>query len=224
MSEGVVRRARRAAKRQAFLSLLLMLPLAWPQTVRADARDDFFKGIELDRPGLVRAALAAGLDPNTADDRGRTGLQLALRDGSFEVAELLLTARGIDVDRASVNGETPLMLAALRGHLRWMERLAERGASINRPGWAPLHYAASGPEPKAVSWLLDRGAQLEARSPNGTTALMMAAGYGAIDAVEVLLTRGAEATPRNQAGLTAADFARRAGRDAVASRLERAVR
>jgi len=40
------------------------------------------------------------------------------------------------------------MMAALRGSLEWTQRLIERGAAINRDGWTPLHYAASGPEPK----------------------------------------------------------------------------
>ncbi|MBL8342024.1 MAG: ankyrin repeat domain-containing protein [Rubrivivax sp.] len=211
--------------RRRFALAAGLLPLwALHPDAAADPREDFFKGIELDRPGLVQSALAGGLDPNTADDQGRTGLLLALRAGAFEVAAVLLAAPGIEVDRTSVRGETPVMLAALRGELQWMERLVSRGAAVNRSGWTPLHYAASGPQPKSLDWLLDRGAEVDARSPNGTTALMMAAGYGAIDGVDVLLGRGADPAARNHAGLNAADFARRAGREAVAARLLRAVR
>lgn len=210
--------------RQRLVMALAALAMGLPVGAQAGPREDFFKGIELDRPGLVRSALAAGVDPNSADESGRVGLLLAMREGSFEAAEALLAAPGIEVDRASVQGETALMMAALRGHLDWVERLAARGAVINRPGWTPLHYAASGPEPKAVALLLDRGARADARSPNGTTPLMMSAGYGAIDGVELLLSRGADAAARNHAGLSAADFARRAGRESLAARLERAVR
>jgi ankyrin repeat protein len=191
---------------------------------RCGPREDFFKGIELDRPAMVRAALAAGVDPNAADERGRVGLLLAMRDGCFEAAEALLAAPGLDVDRVSPQGETALMMAALRGYTQWLERLVARGAAVNRDGWTPLHYAASGPEPKAVQWLLERGARVDAASPNGSTALMMAAGYGAMDGVALLLARGADAQLRNRAGASASDFARRAGRDELALRLERAVR
>lgn len=218
-------RLRRQGRRAAMAGMGIgAMALCWPRSARCGPREDFFKGIELDRPDMVRAALAAGLDPNTVDDRGRVGLLLAMRDGCFEAAEVLAAAAGVDVDRASPQGETALMLAALRGHLAWMERLVARGAAVQRTGWSALHYAASGPQPKAVDWLLRRGAQVDAPSPNGSTALMMAAGYGAIDSVELLLSRGADASLRNQAGATAADFARRAGREEVARRLERAVR
>jgi uncharacterized protein len=85
-----------------------------------------------------------------------------------------------------------------------------------------LHYAASGPEPKLLAWLLDQGAAIDAPSPNRTTALMMAARYGAIDGADLLLARGANARLRNDRELSAADFARMAGREALAARLEAA--
>lgn len=193
-------------------------------SAHAGPREDFFKAIQLDRTSLMREALAGGLDPNTSDERGNTGLLLAVREGSFEVAELLLATKGIEVDRPNAADETPLMLAAVRGHHDWAVRLIERGAAVDRSGWTPLHYAASGPQPQLLALLLQRGARIEALSANGTTALMMAAGYGAIDGAELLLARGADAARRNARGLDAADFARRAGRDALARRLEAAVR
>lgn len=193
-------------------------------TARGGPREDFFKAIELDKPSLLRPLLDGGLDPNTADDRGNTGLLVAVRDGCFEAATVLLATRGTEVDKPNAAGETPLMMAALRGHAEWVLRLAQRGAAINRSGWTPLHYAASGPEPRVLELLLQQGAKLEATSANGTTALMMAAGYGAMDGADFLLARGADARKRNDRGLSAADFARRAGRDALAARIEAAVR
>jgi uncharacterized protein len=198
---------------------LLAVPAA-----RGGPREEFFKAIELDNVRLLRPLLDAGLDPNTTDERGNTGLLVAVRDGCFEVAALLLSTRGTEVDQPNASGETALMMAALRGHAGWVVRLAQRGAAIHRSGWTPLHYAASGPEPKILALLLERGALVEATSANGTTPLMMAAGYGAIDGADLLLTRGADVRKRNDRGLSAADFARRAGRDALARRLEAAVR
>lgn len=224
MTPGHRARRRRLAAVAAIGAIGGIGALSVAGTALAGPRQDFFKGIELDRAGMVRSALEAGFDPNTSDERGQVGLILALRDGSFEAAELLVAHKGVDIDRANAAGETPLMMAALRGHLEWVKRLVERGAAVNRSGWTPLHYGASGPEPKVLAWLLERGAALEARSANGTTALMMAAGYGAIDGADLLLARGADAGARNTPGLTAADFARRAGRDALARRLDAAVR
>jgi len=178
----------------------------------AGPKEDFFKAIQLDNVHLLKPVLAGGFDPNGTDERSNTGLMIALREGCFEVAEMLLAQPLLRIDQPNASGETPVMMAALRGQAEWVTRLLDRGAAVNREGWTPLHYAASGPEPKVISLLLERGARVDALSSNGTTPLMMAAGYGALDGAEVLRRRGADASLRNVRGLSAADFARRAGR------------
>ena len=182
--------------------------------------EDFQHGIELDAPHLVESALKRGVDPNLRDAQGQVGLFLALRNDSLKVAAILAAHPRTEVDAANEKGETPLMMAALRGQLELAQTLLARGAAVNREGWTPLHYAASGPEPQLVRLLLDRGAQIDAPSPNGTTPLMMAARYGAIDSADLLRQRGADPSRRNQRGLSAADFARDAGRDTLAARLQ----
>jgi uncharacterized protein len=187
---------------------------------KAGAYEDFFKAVELDRARTVNQLLERGFDPNSMNPQGQVPLYLALRDGSPQVAEVLLGSPRLKVDTANAAGETPLMMAALRGELGWVRRLVELGAQVNRAGWTPLHYAASGPEPSVVAYLLDRGAIVDALAPNGNTALMMAARYGAIDSATLLVSRGADPRLRNPAGQTAADLARGAERDKLATRLD----
>ncbi len=64
-----------------------------------------------------------GFDPNTPDEKGQVGLYLALREGSLKVAEVLLQHPQLKVDAANAAGETPLMMAALRGNVEWTQRL-----------------------------------------------------------------------------------------------------
>jgi ankyrin repeat protein len=104
------------------------------------------------------------------------------------------------------------MLAALKGHLDLAEMLVKKGADINKTGWAPLHYAASGGHLPIIRLLLENSAYIDAESPNGTTPLMMAAMYGTPAAVNLLLEEGADATLKNEQGLTALQFAQRASR------------
>lgn len=204
-------------------TLYLAVALAF-SSARAGSYEDFFRAVNVDDLGTVQQLLARGFDPNSPNEKGQVALFLAAREGSEKVAAALLAHPGIAIDRANATDETPLMMAALRGQLMLAERLLERGASLNRPGWTPLHYAATGPEPKVVAMLLDRGADVEAKSPNRTTPLMMAARYGNEESVFVLLNRGAKLQSRNDAGLNASDFAKLAGREKLTERLLAAPR
>ena len=204
-------------------TLLLGGILAWSGFVRAGDLEDFFDAVNRDDDRSVRRLLERGFDPNSVDAKGQTALGIAMRDECLRVAEALMAHPSIRPDQANAHGETPLMLAAIQGRRDWVERFLARGGALNRTGWTPLHYAASGPSPDIVKLLVDRGAILDAPSPNRSTPLMMAAGYGAIDGADLLLRLGANPTLRNDAGLTAADFARRAGRDSLVERIESAV-
>jgi len=187
----------------------------------AGSYDDFFRAVELDDARTVAALAQRGFDVNSRSPQGHTGLYLALRGGSFNVADALLKSPAIDVNALNDVGESALMMAALRGLPVWSQRLIEQGADINKSGWSPLHYAATGPDPTVVKMLLDRGATIEALSPNRTTPLMMAARYGKEASVDVLLAAGADPRRKNDLGLTVVDFARQGQRDALAARLER---
>lgn len=211
-------------KRRSFQQALAMacagalLPLA--AGVRAGAYEDFFSAIEVDDDGGLRRLLARGMDPNTLDPKGQHALYLALRSASPKVFALLLQHPAIQLDQANAAGETPLMMAALRGRVDAMKALIERGAQVDRAGWTPLHYAASGPSAEAVALLLARGASVNARAPNGNTPLMQAARYGSEDSVRLLLQKGADRRLRNARDLDAAGYARLDGRDSLAQRLE----
>ena len=190
----------------------------------AGPRESFFRAINVDNASTVGELLAEGFDPNTLSEKGQLPLYLAMRDESPKVAAALLAHPAILVDASNEAGETAVMMAALRGNLEWTQRLLERGAAVNRNGWSPLHYAATGPEAKVVALLLDQGATIEALSPNRSTPLMMAARYGSEASVDLLLARGANTRLRNDRDMNAADFARSAGRDALAARLDALAR
>lgn len=195
----------------------------------AGSYEDFFKAVKLDDARTIQALLNQGFDANSLDEKGQVPLYLALREGSFKVCAVLLDHAPTRLDQANAVGETPLMMAALRGHAEWAGRLLDRGALLNgagkgeQPGWTALHYAASGPDAKTVALLLSRGARVDVRSPNGSTPLMMAAQYGPEESVRQLLEKGADARAKNDRGLSAADFAGQAGRESLAKQLQAAA-
>lgn len=201
------------------LWLSLAAAMAW-----ADAYVDFFRAVNVDDARTVSSLLVRGFDPNAPDERGQVALFVALRGESVKVAAALLAHPDIRVDAANAAGETPLMMAALRGQMELALKLLDRGAQINREGWTPLHYAASGPESRMLSLLLERGAKVDSLSPSRSTALMLAARYGSEGSVDLLLARGADARLRDDRNRTAADFARLDGRDSLAARLDKLLR
>jgi ankyrin repeat protein len=190
----------------------------------AGSYEDYFIAVSRDDDRAVAALLERGFDPNSHDPKGQTGLILAFRDDLPRVAEVLWKSPALDVNVQNASCETALMMAALRGQLAWMRRLLERGARVHKDGWSPIHYAATGPEVKAVALLLERGAPVEALSPDGDTPLMMAARYGAEASVDLLLARGASAARKNARQHDAVDFARLGGREFLIERLQRSVK
>ncbi|MET0517980.1 MAG: ankyrin repeat domain-containing protein [Burkholderiaceae bacterium] len=186
--------------------------------------DDLTVAAYRDNGYEIGKLLAAGVDPNAADARGRHAINIALIEQSDRAVKALLAYPRLDANVRNANGETPLMLAALKGRLDWVQMLVARGALINlAEGWTPLHYACSGPDNGVALWLLSQGADINARSPNDSTPLMMAARYGDITTAEQLLKAGAEPRLANEQNLTAADFAQAAGRDGLAKLLNAAM-
>jgi ankyrin repeat protein len=208
-----------------WLGLLLAMPaLLHAQQAGVDLTEQWLAAAQRDNAGLIMTLMLRGTDPNLRNAERQTALHLALRNESDKTFQTLLKHPGLDVNAINQAGETPLMLAALKGRPDWMKALVARGALVNEPGWTALHYACSGPDRGAVRWLLEQGAEIDARSPNGSTPLMMAAGYGESSSVELLLKAGANVGLRNEQGMDAADFARRAGRDRVAEQIALARR
>jgi ankyrin repeat protein len=184
---------------------------------------DFFRAVSIDNADAVSRMLAAGLDPNQLDPRGQPALMVALQSDSLKVAKVLWDAKGIEIDIRNHAGETPLMMAALKAETDAASALIAHGAAVQKDGWSPLHYAATGGSAAIIKLLLAKGAALEARSPNGSTPLMMAARYGNEEAVDALLAAGADRTAKNDLGMDASAFAASAGRDKLSERLKPAV-
>ncbi len=196
-----------------FIYLYVFIGLSF---AKAGSFDEFFMAVKRDDAPAIEVLLRRGFDPNTPNADGQYGLFLALREPSPRVARLLIDWPQTRVETRNRADESALMMAALKGQADLARRLIARGADVNKTGWTPLHYAATGGHQALIAMLLDAHAYIDAESPNGTTPLMMAAQYGSVAAVRQLLEAGADASLKNQLGLSAQDFAFRAQRQDVA--------
>ena len=196
--------------------LLCLIVFSVFGVVHAGSYDDFFNAVKQDNARKVKELLISGFDANTPDREGLSGLHLAVLEPSPKAALVLIEWVKTDVNQLNKKGESALMLAALKGNQQIAEKLIKKGGDVNKTGWTPLHYAATGGWIPIINLLLENSAYIDAGSPNGTTPLMMAAMYSTSAAVNFLLQEGADPAIKNQQKLTALDFAQRGNRpDAV---------
>jgi hypothetical protein len=198
----------------ALCALLLALPARGftpPDPVTFGVR------IEAGDVPQAREWLDAGLDPNYVADRIGTGLMIAAWNGDLVMIRLFLD-HGADVNRSNALDEQALMHAAWRGQLAAIDLLIERGARVNNPPmhWSALHYAVFADRGEAAARLLERGADLNARSTNGSSVLMMAVYEGHETLAKQLIARGADLSIRNDHGDGALEWAFKFGRLGIA--------
>jgi ankyrin repeat protein len=162
---------------------------------------------EVNQVDAARALLEAGADLEARTTWGATPLDWAATMGSVAVGELLL--------QRGASGYT-LVTAAALGHLDQVQRIVESGADpavlrplsvSDRPGteWPDdsaamvgdalshaLYSAARNGHRDVVAYLLERGANRDAKGFFGGTALHWAAINGHAGTVELLLENGAD--------------------------------
>src|SRR5262245_54519508 len=92
--------------------------------------EDFILAVVNDRAAEVQSGLARGMDPNTVSRDGEPVLLIAARAGNVKTVDVLLAARGINVNARSGVGDTAIMAAAINGELEIIRKLRARGADI----------------------------------------------------------------------------------------------
>lgn len=204
----------------ACLLCCLLLPAA-----RAELPDPvrFSIALELGDRAAAQRWLDAGLDPDFEGQLIGTGLMIAAWEGNIALLELF-HRHGAQIDYVNSLGETALMLAAWKNRQDAVRWLLERGARPN-PGngaerqWTALHYAAFAGHADIAERLLAAGADVNARSTNGSTVVMMATREGHADLAQRLHAAGANPALRNDYGDDAPAWAMRHGHYALAKAL-----
>ena len=150
------------------------------------------------QPSVLRLLLERGADANLRTRGAQlTALHLAASLGALEEGRLLLQLGAAEVNAASELGQTPLLMALLKGHADMVRLLVDAGASTET-----LLYHAVGRDDLAVAtMLLDAGVDAnECVGENQKTALHLAARENNQRLARLLLQRGANAEARATVG------------------------
>jgi len=126
--------------------------------------------------------------------------------GVLIVAGLCLAsgaARGLVVDRAALDLFSAVRSNRIEQVQSVLDESGEAAVHLTvAAGVTPLHVAAALDLDSMTAALLDRGADVEARTSRGFTPLHWAASRDAVHAARVLLERGANLEARSAAGIT----------------------
>ncbi|XP_046973073.1 protein fem-1 homolog A isoform X3 [Vanessa cardui] len=138
--------------------------------------------------------------PHDRSTHSVTPLWCAAVAGRMQILRILADA-GADINAGSDSGSTPVRSACFMTHLDVVKFLVERGADIHRPnyngGTCLINSVQSVP---LCSYLLQRGARVDARDMQLKTALHYAIQEHRLETVRLLLQRGASPHLRSRAG------------------------
>lgn len=146
-------------------------------------------------------ALEKGAMLHSGDKTGWPALSAAGWAGKTETAAALMD-RGVDLRATDSNGWTAMHWAAWMGHGDTLNAMLERDETLlhvtDNKGWTLLHRAAAGGHTDVALDLLRRGADFDATTQTGQTALDYAEESGWPDAPvrlrEFISLRNAEKT------------------------------
>lgn len=146
---------------------------------------------------------------------GRTPLQIAAADGREVFVELLLKA-GADPEARGTDGHNAMETALINGRTQVATLLAPRNKRIDADALL-LVLAQHGTRDRfALAFLLQRGANLNARGPDGDTPLLIAVRRNDRVFVRHLLDRGADPSVTDARGRSPLAVAEELGHEDVA--------
>jgi quinoprotein dehydrogenase-associated probable ABC transporter substrate-binding protein len=180
------------------------------------------------KDGIIKTLVELGADPNRPAEDGMTPLVAAAMRDHVPSVKALLEA-GANVEQPGPEGFRPLALAIAESKYEVAKALIEGGADVSvasgQDGLTPLMLIAAqtGPAEGArflpgstrpsdiAKILIERGADINAQSKSGITALMVAATHNSAPMIGFLMDAGADPSVKNNLGLTASDVAEKNG-------------
>jgi len=151
---------------------------------------------------MIDWLLARGANPN-ADGGGYWGTPLhwAVWSEDIETAVILVSHGGDIHLKTQKYPYSPLFDCVIEGNPAMAEALVTKTGDTRAAKWAPLLATAVSGDMQAVEELLAKGADVNAKSDRGLSALHSAAVFGHRDIVELLIEKGADVNAKAERSL-----------------------
>ena len=162
---------------------------------KSDGTTPLIAAASRDHVPSIKVLLEHGADVEKPGPQGFRALPLAIADDNYEAAKALIEAGAKVNEPSGAEGLTPLMVAAA-------QTAPAEGAMFLPSSTRPIDIAKS---------LIERGANVNAQSTKGVTALMIAATHNNPPMIGLLIESGADASLKDDQGQTATDVAERNG-------------
>ncbi|MBN2659275.1 MAG: ankyrin repeat domain-containing protein [Spirochaetales bacterium] len=146
-----------------------------PDTVDKDGNALIHIAVQYGRADSLEVLLRAGADANLKNRSGDTAVVMATGADRRDMVDLLLRYGG-DARIRGRGGISTLMLAASKGNTSLMDLLLKLGVPLEGPdvkGRTALFYSVSAPDPQALNFLFDKGADARIVDKDNGTPLHM---------------------------------------------------
>ncbi len=172
------------------------------------------------------SSIIIGGEAATEADEWEIDMELRVSEvTAFALSGEFARSDGSGVRVAFKRLDNPLAAAAAAGDTAALRGALAPGLDVDTPLYGDLRalmYAAYNGNEETLSWLLDRGADPNAKDAKNETALHFAAANGQKGAARLLIEAGADANARSDFDHTPAELARERGHGELADYLDSA--
>ncbi|QYS94986.1 ANK_REP_REGION domain-containing protein [Trichoderma simmonsii] len=160
-----------------------------------EGRTPLFNAVCNGNEDMAKLLLTRGADIEAPEFENWTALHVMAANGRKEMVKFLLD-HGANIEPTTNVGGTPLGLAIEKNQEDVAKLLLNRGADIDmkqrKNSWTMLHLMVDFGTADMVNFLIDHGANIEAKLVNGCTPFGLAIERGKEDMAKLLLNRGAD--------------------------------
>ena len=152
--------------------------------------------IKNNREEVIELLLAQGVDIHKHNNTGSTPLHLAVKESDLQTVRMLLS-QGADMHIPDDQGFFPIHIAVENRNVDMIKLLMEYGESLSSDsdGIQPIHVAIQSKNEgysEFIKFLLNNGADINAKNHSGETPLHMAVKTGSMERIDFLLDNGAD--------------------------------